>query len=250
MKVKGLLSMLSLVMVVSLMGVTGASAAGGATVAVTNLATSDMTLTLDTTAHMIHAGGGQAAISVPAGSHTYKITIAGWPDNTGKVTLADGQTLSLAARMEKTGPVFDANGKVVDQSTFSLIWVEYVTQPTGVRLPVQAIPSGHGSLVFDNYMGVNLTVDIGGDTVFIVPVDGRLQISAVSGPYRFTASAAIAGAEATYNGVALVQTGKYTGLGFAEDMNIAKHPSSAEKVETHKGEIVRWNMLVTSEALP
>jgi hypothetical protein len=266
MKLKSLLSVLSVLMVVSLFGVANASAASQATVAVANVATSDMVFSWDGTNHSVPANS-QIMLQVAAGTHTYKATVQGWPDAVGKLDLVDGETFSLANHLEKTGPVFDANGTVIDQVLFSPVWVEYL-QNDSTRLAAQPVPAGYGGLVLENYIGTQLTVNLGGDSTWIVPVQGRLQFDMPAGQYRLTVSGTQDGFSAAYNAVAQVSGGQYTGLGFNRDLsqnesrvtksqypglsteNKSRDRISGNGLDEHGDRILKWTMLVTNVPLP
>ena len=266
MKLKGLLSVLSVLMVVSLFGVANASAQGQAAVAVANVATSDMVFSWDGTTQTVPASS-QIQLQVPAGTHTFKATVQGWPDATGKFDLAAGQTFSLANHLEKTGPVFDANGNVVDQVLFSPVWIEYL-QNDQTRLAAQPLPAGYGALVLENYIGTQLTANLGGDSTWAVPVQGRLQFDLPAGQYRLTVSGTQDQISASYNAVAQVTGGQYTGLGFNRDLsqnesrvtktqypgpsteNEAQREISGNGLNAHGDRILKWTMLVTNVPLP
>jgi hypothetical protein len=254
MKRKSLLSIVSVVMVVSVLALASlasaavASAAGQARVTVTNLGAAKMDFTLDGKSYSLDANGGQMAFDVAPGSHTYKGVIAGVPEADGKVDLKADQIFSLAAHLERTGPVFDAQGKELAQNWYSLAWIEYV-QNADTRLPAQAIPSGYGSLVFENYIGANLTIDLGGDTVWYVPANGRMQFDLPAGPYRITASADVGNVEASYNAIADVTAGQYTGIGFSRDISVNArdtHESGPRDVPGTQ----EWEMLASRVPLP
>jgi hypothetical protein len=80
-------------------------------------------------------------------------------------------------------------------------------------MPLQPLPAGQGALVFINYIGETLMVDLGG-TVCIVPANGRLQINMPPGKVSYSASAGFSGT----NGIVQVTGGAYTGLGFAREI--------------------------------
>jgi hypothetical protein len=79
--------------------------------------------------------------------------------------------------------------------------------------PLQPLPAGQGALVFVNYIGEALTLDIRGD-LFSVPANGRLQVNLLPGEVSYSASAGFSG----INGTAQVTAGGYTGLGFTREI--------------------------------
>jgi hypothetical protein len=266
MKLKSAFSILSSLMLVSLVGVMGASAAGQATVVVSNVATSDMGFSWDGTNHNVPANS-QIVLEVPTGNHTFKAAVQGWPDTSGKIDLAFGQTFSLANHLEKTGPVFDANGTVINQVEYAGAWIEFIQNDT-TRLAAQPVPAGYGGLVFENYIGTQLTVNLGGDTTWTVPVQGRVQFDLPAGEYRYTVSGTQDGFSAGYNAIARVSAGQYTGLGFDRDLSQnesrvtkTQYPGTSTKKEStdeisgngldaHGDRILKWTMLVTNVPLP
>jgi hypothetical protein len=68
-------------------------------------------------------------------------------------------------------------------------------------------------LVFVNYIGEALVVDIGGD-LYTVPATDRLQVNLPPGEVSYSASAGFSG----INGTAQVAAGGYTGLGFSREI--------------------------------
>jgi hypothetical protein len=68
-------------------------------------------------------------------------------------------------------------------------------------------------LVFINYIGEALIVDVGGD-LYTVPANGRLQVNLPPGEVGYSASAGFSGT----NGIAQVMAGRYTGLGFTREI--------------------------------
>jgi hypothetical protein len=244
MKLKSVFSILSLVVVLSLLGVGSAYAqAADVTITVSNFGAAALAFTLDGKTTTIAGRGGQMVFPVKAGTHEYKGVMQGLPEASGKVDLKAGEVFSLAAHLENTGPVFDASGENLDQTATALTWISFIQEPASTRAPLQPIPSGYGAIVFDNYLGAELMVDLGGDSVWHVPVQGRMQFDLPAGPYRVTASAALQNIGETNNLIATVATGKYTGLGFNKDLSIKDKGA-------HAGKDVDWTLVATHVPLP
>jgi len=235
MKLKSLFTLLSAAMLVSLLGVGTAFAAGDqATMVISNSFNAGMTFTLDGTAYTIAPGSG-LVITVPAGKHTYAGNIPGWENASGTINLPAGQTFSLMARTGRIDSIFDAKGNVLDPSSFQygLTWMEFWQGPAGNRLPVQAPTDGTSALVFEHYLGSSLDVDSGFNYIYSVLPYGRLELIKPATPVRYTVSAALISdkAQTGVNGVIGLAPGQVSALAFGLDsggnMTITDLPASS-----------------------
>jgi hypothetical protein len=104
MKSKPLVWVLYIVLALSLVSVTAASAQGGqAKLTVINYVGADMTFTLDGTVYTVPGtgavpGGGQLSLTLAPGRHTYSGQVPGADGSNGEVDLTAGQTQILGGR--------------------------------------------------------------------------------------------------------------------------------------------------------
>jgi hypothetical protein len=223
MKPKPLIWVLYIVLALSLVSVTAASAQGGqAKLIIINYVGADMTFTLDGTVYTVPGtgavpGGGQLTLTLAPGRHTYSGQVPGADGSNGEVDLTAGQTQILGARLEQAGAVISPAGIVLQKPREVLVFFEASLTPpaptaTPQPAPLQALPAGQGALVFVNYIGEDLIVNIH-DVQYTVPADSRLQINLPPGEVNYTASTS----RSSLNGSAQVTAGVYTGLGFTRE---------------------------------
>ncbi|MGQ9787243.1 MAG: hypothetical protein ACUVSF_13235 [Anaerolineae bacterium] len=188
---------------------------------VLNYVGKDLSFTLDGTQHTISAASdgqpGQGRFMLTPGRHEYTGVVPGGPGANGLVELAYGQQYVLGARLDTRPARLSPEGKVIEEPRDVLIFFEASLQPAAptpiaTRSPLQPLPAGLGALVFDNYIGEELVVDVQG-SVYRVPANGRLQVNLAPGEYAYSVSAGISGMSAT----AEVRAGAYTGLGFSRE---------------------------------
>ncbi len=224
MKPKLLVWALYIVLVLCLVSVTAASAQGSeAKLILINYVGADMTFTLDGTVYTVPGtgtvpGGGQLTLALAPGRHTYSGQVPGADGSNGEVDLTAGQTQILGARLEQTGAVISPTGVVLQEPRDMLVFFEAsLTPPAPTAIPqpapLQPLPAGQGALVFVNYIGEDLIVNIH-DVQYTVPADSRLQINLPPGEVTYTASTS----RSSLNGSARVTAGVYTGLSFTREI--------------------------------
>jgi hypothetical protein len=221
---KSLVGALCIVVAVSLVGVAATSAQDGqANLVIINFVGGEMIFTLDGTAYTVPGtdtvpDGGQLTLTLAPGEHKYSGHVPGIAGANGEVELAVGQTQVLGARLERSEPVVSPDGVVLEEPRDTLVFFEASLTPSAPAVqpppaPLQPLPVGQGALVFVNYIGEALIVDIGGD-LYTVPANGRLQINSPPGEVGYSVSAGFSGT----NAIAQVAVGSYTGLGFTREI--------------------------------
>ena len=224
MKSKSLVWALCIVLALSLIGVAVTSAQDGqAKLVIINYVGGEMTFTLDGVPYTIPGvdtvpDGGQLTLSLAPGRHKYSGHVPGSDGANGEAELVAGQTQVLGARLERSEPVISPAGVVLEEPRDTLVFFEASLTPSAPApepqpAPLQQLPVGQGALVFVNYIGEALTVDIGGD-IYSVPANDRLQVNLPPGEVSYSASAGPSG----LNGTAQVTAGEYTGLGFTREI--------------------------------
>jgi hypothetical protein len=196
--------------------------AGQAQLVIISYVGGQMTFTLDGTAYPVpgtdtQPSGGQLALTLAAGRHTYSAHVPGSEGANGDLELTAGQSRVLGARLERSAPVISPAGIVLEKPRDILVFFEASLTPAAPApapqaLPLQPLPPGQGGLVLVNYIGEELAVDIQG-VLYKVPADGRLQVNLPPGDVTYSASAGVSG----INGTAQVRSGVYTGLGFTRE---------------------------------
>lgn len=198
------------------------SQGGPATLVVVNYVGNDLSFTLDGVQHTVAAAAadqaGQTTFDLAPGRHEYSGVVPGGPGANGMVDLVDGQTFVLGARLDTTAARVSPEGKVIEEPRDVLVFFEAsltppAPPPAATRVPLQALPAGQGALVFDNYIGEELILDIQG-VIYRVGADGRLQLNLTAGEYTYSAGAGISGT----SGRATVIAGQYAGLGFSLEL--------------------------------
>lgn len=214
-----------------------------------NYVGSALVLDLDDVTYTVPAAttsaGGRLELQLAAGEHKYAANVPGVKNGSaGIFTLSAGGYVGKAARLEKTEAVLDKAGNVLAEPEDKVL----VFDVDPFATPVAAAPvadawvpapagAGQGSLVWANYNGDELTVDIGG-TVYKVPpaantIPGRLQISVAPGLVRYTAS--VPGG--SLNGEATLAAGQVVGLNVSAklkkeaDYEVGKPAPTPEPVE-------------------
>jgi hypothetical protein len=215
----------------SLVGVTAISAqatppAGGSTLIVINYAGDVLVFTLDGTVYDVPGinvtpGGGQMSFSLSAGKHVYSGQVPGQTSANGEIDLAAGQTYVLGARLETQPAVISPTTGVVLRKPFNQVvffpasLTPAAPTPTPTPPVLQPLPAGQGALVFVNYVGDEVTVNIN-NIVYKVPADRQLQINLAPGQVNYTASVG----PSFYNGTISIQAGVYTGLSVTRDIPV------------------------------
>jgi hypothetical protein len=217
----------------SLVGVTAIGAqggqatppAGGATLVVINYAGDQLVFTLDGTVYNVPGinvtpSGGQMSFPLSPGRHLYSGLVPGRSGANGEIDLAPGQTYVLGARLETQPAVISPAGIVLHKPFDMVVFfpaslTPAAPTPTPAPPVLQPLPAGQGALVFVNYVGEELTVNIN-NTVYKAPADGQLQINLAPGQVNYTASVG----PSFYNGTISIQAGVYTGLSVTRDIPV------------------------------
>ena len=224
MKSKSLIWALCFVLTLSLIGVAATSAQDGqATLIIINFVGGEMTFTLDGTLYSVPGvdtvpDGGQLTLALSPGRHKYSGHVPGGDGANGEAELVAGQTHVLGARLERSDPVLSPAGIVLEAPRDTLVFFEASLTPSAPPpepqpAPLQQLPAEQGALVFVNYIGEALMLDIGGD-LYSVPANDRLQVNLPPGEVSYSASAGPSGLNAT----AQVTADAYTGLGFTREI--------------------------------
>ncbi len=225
MKLKLLLWLLYTVLALFLVGVVMVSAQGGqAKLVIINFVGGAMTFTLDGTLYVVPGtdtlpDGGQLNLMLTPGRHTYSAHVPGSEGTNGEVELVAGQTQVLGTRLERSEPVVSPVGIVLEEPRDTLVFFEASLTPPAPATAAQPVPlqpllAGQGALVFVNYIGESLTIDVRG-VLYAVPANGRLQVNLPPGEVSYSASTGLSG----LNSTAQVRTGMYTGLGFTREIS-------------------------------
>jgi hypothetical protein len=163
--------------------------------------------------------GGRLALQLPVGEHKYAANIPGVAGSAGEFTITPGGYVAKAARLDKTGPTVDHRGILLEEPRD----IVHVFDFDPFAAPVEAMPVvdawqpaaaafGKASLVFVNYTGDELTVDLNGQLYRVPPaansLPGRVQLDVDPGTYRYTAS--VPGG--SLNDEVTVGAGQVTGL--------------------------------------
>jgi hypothetical protein len=215
----------------SLIGVTAIGAqgtpppAGGASLVVINYVGDVLVFTLDGTVYNVPGtnvtpGGGQMSFPLSAGRHLYSGLVPGQTGANGEIDLAPGQTYVLGARLETQPAVISPAGIVLRKPFNQVVFfpaslTPAAPTPTPTPPVLRPLPAGQGALVFVNYVGEELTVNIN-NTIYKAPADGQLQINLAPGQVNYTASVG----PSFYNGTISIQAGAYTGLSVTRDIPV------------------------------
>lgn len=178
----------------------------------------DITYTVPSTA--VAPAGGRLELQLAPGEHKYAANVPGIDTGSaGTFIITAGGYVGKAARLEKTNALLDREGNVLEKPkdyvfVFDVDPFAEPVAPTPVVdtwQPRVAAPD-QSSLVWTNYTGDELTVDLNG-TIYKVPpaandIPGRLQIDVAPDLYRFTASVP----NGSVNGEINATAGQVTGL--------------------------------------
>jgi hypothetical protein len=206
-------------------GVQSTSPADGSTLIVINYVGDVLVFTLDGKVYNVPGtnvtpGGGQMSFSLSAGRHLYSGLVPGRTGANGEIDLAPGQTYVLGARLETQPAVISPAGVVLRKPFDKVVFfpaslTPAAPTPTPTPPVLQPLPAGQGALVFVNYVGEELTININ-NTIYKAPADGQLQINLAPGQVNYTASVGAS----SYNGTASIQAGTYTGLSVTRDLPV------------------------------
>ena len=142
--------------------------------------------------------GGRLALTLPFGEHKYAANVAGVGGSAGLFDLQPGDIVAKAARIEQTAPQVKDGILIEKPRDYVFLFDFDPNAPVAEAVPVEDIwvpnlaTAGQSSLVWVNYIGDELTVDLNGQ-LHIVPaqsgtIPGRLQIGITPGTYTYTAS--------------------------------------------------------------
>lgn len=165
--------------------------------------------------------GGRLTLQLNPGEHKFAANVPGVIGKAGEFTLSPGGFIAKAARLDQTAPAIGPDGillakpkDIVDVFDFDPnVEPAADTPPVDTWQPAVAA-AGQGSIVWINYIGDELTVDLNGELFKVAPsagdISGRLQIDVAPGDYTYTAS--VPGG--SLNGPLNVAAGQVTGLSF------------------------------------
>ena len=165
--------------------------------------------------------GGRLTLQLNPGEHKFAANVPGVIGKAGEFTLSPGGFIAKAARLDQTAPAIGPDGillakpkDIVDVFDFNPnVEPAADTPPVDTWQPAVAA-AGQGSIVWINYIGDELTVDLNGELFKVAPsagdISGRLQIDVAPGDYTYTAS--VPGG--SLNGPLNVAAGQVTGLSF------------------------------------
>jgi hypothetical protein len=165
--------------------------------------------------------GGRFELTLAPGEHKYAANVPGVDTGSaGTFIITPGGYVGKAARMEKTNALLDRNGNVLEKPKDYVFifdvdpFAAVVANPPLVVdtwQPSVAAP-GQGSIVWTNYNGDELTIDLNGVIYKVAPaannLPGRLQTEVAPGLYRYTASVP----NGSLNGEVTMVAGQITGL--------------------------------------
>jgi hypothetical protein len=162
--------------------------------------------------------GGRLALQLPVGDHKFAANIPGIRGYAGEFSIAPGQGVAKAARVEQTSPEVKNGILVAAPDDFVAVFdFDPLAQPAAQTLVLdtwqpEAAAPGSAGLVFNNFAGDELTVDLNGQLYKVAPPDGdipgRLQLDVLPGEYRYTASVPAG----SINGKIMAVPGLVTGL--------------------------------------
>lgn len=170
--------------------------------------------------------GGRLMLQLAAGQHKYAANAPGVPTGSaGEFTIAPGDIVAKAARLEKTPYKLDAQGIVIAKPEDYVFIFDFnpMVVPVAATTVIDtwqpaAAASGKGSLVWINYYDNELTVDLAGQVYKVPPqtgnIPGRLQIDSTPGLYRYTVSVPYA----SLNGEITAVAGQVLGMSLTADV--------------------------------
>lgn len=168
--------------------------------------------------------GGRLALTLAAGEHKYAANVPGVAGSAGEFTLQPGQVVARAARFEETAPVVKDGILLEKPRTYVFVFDFDPNAPVVTPTPVvdtwQPTPpvAGKSSLVWINYTGDELTIDLNGQLYTAAPtgnqIPGRLQVEVDPGQYTFTASVP----RGSLNGQLTAVAGQVTGLSISAEL--------------------------------
>jgi hypothetical protein len=171
--------------------------------------------------------GGRLILQLDPGEHKFAANSPGIPvGSAGEFTLAPGQVVAKAARIEQTPLKVDNTGTVIAVPKdyvfvfdFDPFAVPVEPAPVVDVWQPEATTADQGSVVWVNYYGDSgLTIDLAGELYRVPPqvdgIPGRIQVDLAPGVYRYTASVPYG----SINGEVSVTPGAVIGLNITADI--------------------------------
>lgn len=204
--VLGLLAVLALVAAVGLQSTTAFAQqdTGDGNFIFVNYIGQEMTFDLDDVTYIIPGTdtapeGGRLTLQLSTGEHKFAANVPGGGIGySGEFTIEPGQTVAKAARLDQTPPSVKNDILLSKPEDFVQVFdFDPFAQPVEETPVVDTWqPNSAGaekaSLVWINYVGDELTIDLNGQLYKVAPpsndIPGRLQIDVAPGTYRYTAS--------------------------------------------------------------
>lgn len=209
---------------------------GGANFVFVNYIGQELNLDLDDVQYTIPGTntapeGGKLMLTLAPGQHKYAANVAGVTGSAGEFTLQPGRVVAKAARFEETAPVVKDGILIEKPKTYVYVFDFDPNAPATTPTPAidtwQPSPAapGSSSLVWINYLGDELTVDLNGQLYKVPPagsnIPGRLQLNVDPGQYTYTASVP----NGSINGQIDAVAGQVTGL------NVSADPPKPQKLD-------------------
>ncbi|HMQ52187.1 MAG TPA: hypothetical protein PKE64_30030 [Anaerolineae bacterium] len=143
--------------------------------------------------------GGELTLQLAPGEHKFAASVPGVLGEAGTFVLTPGETVAKAARLDQTAPAIDRDGTllkepqdIVDVFDFDPFAQPVETTPVVDTWQPEPAVAGQASLVWINYIGDELTVDLNGQIYKVAPpsneIPGRLQLDLPPGEYTYSAS--------------------------------------------------------------
>jgi hypothetical protein len=182
--------------------------------------------------------GGRLALQLGVGEHKYAANVPGVGGSAGEFTITPGSVVAKAARIEKSPPVLDRDGVLLEKPQDEVFVFDFdpfaapanTTPVVDTWQPAAAAP-GQASLIFINYAPDELTVDINGQIYKVAPpaqdIPGRLQFNIPAGDYRYTASIPAG----SLNDEVTVVAGQVLGLNISADAPPEREYKIGEKYD-------------------
>jgi hypothetical protein len=189
----------------------------------------EMAFDLDDTTHLIPGtdtapDGGRLELTLSPGEHKYAANIPGRTGSAGEFTLPPGGVVAKAARFEMTSPRVEQGILIEGPKEYVFVFdfdpnAAPAESPAVIDTwqPAPAAP-GQGSLVWVNYQGDELNIDMGGQLYKVPPpantIPGRLQLEVAPGPHDYP----IRVPSGSFNGQIVVSPGQVMGLSVTADL--------------------------------
>lgn len=207
-KVKILIWTLGLILCLPFLSFAQSNDSGGlATLVLINFVGEEMIFTIDNQTYTVpgidtHPTGEHLSLTLPSGYYTFSGHVPGTAGGNDNITLVANQTQVLGVKVEWSGPILGLDFTLNDKLVFFEASLDPPpSTPTPTPRPVQPPPEGSGALIFVNYIGDVLTIDID-NQLYTIPANDRLQLNLV--PARYTYSGRVSGDEGSNDEVTVV----------------------------------------------